>query len=133
MRRTRSRRAAAGAASIAILIAGASVGIAGAPLPATEGGDLGAGPFATMHMLLQKTVLNVNVATIDVRFDKGTQGRFTQIATGKAMFHKHMEMDLAQAYAYATEFMAGAIQSEDAKAGIDAFANKKPKPEWKGR
>ena len=84
MRRTRSRRAAAGAASIAILIAGASVGIAGAPLPATEGGDLGAGPFATMHMLLQKTVLNVNVATIDVRFDKGTQGRFTQIATGKA-------------------------------------------------
>jgi enoyl-CoA hydratase/carnithine racemase len=56
-----------------------------------------------------------------------------QIATGKAMFHKHMEMDLAQAYAYATEFMAGAMQSEDAKAGIDAFANKKPKPEWKGR
>jgi enoyl-CoA hydratase/carnithine racemase len=56
-----------------------------------------------------------------------------QIATGKAMFHKHMEMDLAQAYAYATGFMAGAMQSEDAKAGIDAFANKRPKPEWKGR
>ena len=31
------------------------------------------------------------------------------------MFHKHMEMDLAQAYAYATEFMAGAVQREDAK------------------
>jgi enoyl-CoA hydratase/carnithine racemase len=56
-----------------------------------------------------------------------------QIAEGKAMFHKHMEMNLEQAYAYATEFMAGAIQSEDAQAGIDAFANKKPKPEWKGR
>lgn len=84
MRRTRSRRAAAGAASIATLIAAAGVGIAGAPLPATEGGDLGTGPFATMHMLLQKTVLNINVATIDVRFDKGTQGRFAQIATGKA-------------------------------------------------
>ena len=56
-----------------------------------------------------------------------------QIADGKAMFHKHMEMNLEQAYAYATEFMAGAIQSEDAQAGIDAFANKKPKPEWKGR
>ena len=49
------------------------------------------------------------------------------------MFHKHMEMDLAEAYAYATEFMAGAIQSEDAKAGIDAFVNKKPKPDWTGR
>ena len=56
-----------------------------------------------------------------------------QIADGKAMFHKHMEMDLAQAYAYATEFMAGAIQSEDARAGIDAFVNKKPKPKWTGR
>ena len=56
-----------------------------------------------------------------------------QIAEGKAMFHKHMEMDLAQAYALATAFMAGAIQREDAQSGIDAFVNKKPKPEWKGR
>jgi enoyl-CoA hydratase/carnithine racemase len=56
-----------------------------------------------------------------------------QIADGKAMFHKHMEMDLTQAYAYATEFMAGAIQSEDARAGINAFVNKKPKPKWTGR
>jgi len=56
-----------------------------------------------------------------------------QIATGKAMFYHHMELDLPQAYNYATKFMAGALQSEDAKAGIDAFVNKKPKPEWKGR
>ena len=56
-----------------------------------------------------------------------------QIASGKAMFHKHMEMDLAQAYAFATEFMAGAVQREDAQAGIDAFVNKKPKPDWTGR
>ena len=56
-----------------------------------------------------------------------------QIASGKAMFHKHMEMDLTQAYAYATEFMAGALQREDARAGIDAFVNKKPKPEWSGQ
>jgi enoyl-CoA hydratase/carnithine racemase len=56
-----------------------------------------------------------------------------QIASGKAMFHQHMEMDLAQAYAFATEFMAGAVQREDAQAGIDAFVNRKSKPEWKGR
>jgi enoyl-CoA hydratase/carnithine racemase len=56
-----------------------------------------------------------------------------QIATGKAMFYHHMELDLPQAYNYATKFMAGALQSEDAKAGIDAFVNKKQKPEWKGR
>ncbi len=56
-----------------------------------------------------------------------------QIAQGKAMFHRHMEMNLPEAYAFATEFMAGALQSEDARAGIDAFVNKKPKPDWKGR
>ena len=56
-----------------------------------------------------------------------------QIASGKAMFRKHMEMTVEQAYAYATDFMAGALQREDAQAGIDAFVNKKPKPEWKGR
>jgi enoyl-CoA hydratase/carnithine racemase len=56
-----------------------------------------------------------------------------QIASGKAMFHKHMEMNVDQAYAFATEFMAGALQSEDAQAGIDAFVNKKPKPDWKGK
>ena len=49
------------------------------------------------------------------------------------MFRKHMEMNVEQAYAYATDFMAGAIQREDAQAGIDAFVNKKPKPEWKGK
>ena len=56
-----------------------------------------------------------------------------QIATGKAMFYHHLELDLPQAYNYATKFMAGALQSEDAKAGIDAFVNKKPTPEWKGK
>ncbi len=56
-----------------------------------------------------------------------------QIASGKAMLRKHMEMTVEQAYAYATDFMAGALQREDPQAGIDAFVNKKPKPEWKGR
>jgi enoyl-CoA hydratase/carnithine racemase len=56
-----------------------------------------------------------------------------QIASGKAMFHKHMEMKLADAYALATDFMADALQTEDARAGIDAFVNKKPKPDWTGR
>jgi enoyl-CoA hydratase/carnithine racemase len=56
-----------------------------------------------------------------------------QIASGKAMFHRHMEMKLGDAYALATDFMADALQTEDAKAGIDAFVNKKPKPDWTGR
>jgi enoyl-CoA hydratase/carnithine racemase len=55
------------------------------------------------------------------------------VAQGKALFHKHLEMDLEQAYAHATTYMAGAIKREDAKLGIDAFVNKQGLPEWKGR
>lgn len=56
-----------------------------------------------------------------------------QIASGKAMFHAHMQMNIEQAYAYATDFMAGALQRDDAQAGIDAFVNKKSRPDWTGR
>ncbi|TWT10645.1 enoyl-CoA hydratase [Reyranella sp. CPCC 100927] len=55
------------------------------------------------------------------------------LAQGKELFHKHMEMDLEQAYAYASAFMAGGMMREDAKIGIDAFVNKKAQPEWTGR
>ena len=54
-------------------------------------------------------------------------------AGGKAMFHKHMEMNLTEAYAFATRYMAGAMASEDAREGIDAFIGKRPMPDWKGR
>jgi enoyl-CoA hydratase/carnithine racemase len=55
-----------------------------------------------------------------------------QVQSGKAMFHRHMKMDLPEAYAFATDFMADATQKEDAQAGMHAFVNKKPKPEWRG-
>lgn len=55
-----------------------------------------------------------------------------QISSGKAMFRKHMEMNIVDAYAFASGFMADALQTADARAGIDAFVNKKPKPEWTG-
>lgn len=55
------------------------------------------------------------------------------LAQGKALFHTHMEMDLEQAYAYASAAMAGGMMREDAKLGIDAFVNKKPQPDWTGR
>jgi hypothetical protein len=77
-----SRRATHLALLSAIFVAGTA--LAGAPLPSLDSGDLAQGPYASMHMLLQKTVLNINVATIDVRFDKGTQSRFAQLAGGKA-------------------------------------------------
>jgi enoyl-CoA hydratase/carnithine racemase len=55
-----------------------------------------------------------------------------QISSGKALFNKHMEMHLADAYRLATDFMADALMTDDAQAGIGAFVEKKPKPDWTG-
>jgi enoyl-CoA hydratase/carnithine racemase len=52
---------------------------------------------------------------------------------GKRMYHKHSEMTLEQAYAYASPVMAGAMTAEDARNGIDAVINKQPQPEWRGK
>jgi len=53
-------------------------------LPSLESGDLAQGPYSYMHMLLQKTILRINVATIEVRVDKGAQGRLSGLAHGQA-------------------------------------------------
>ena len=82
MQRSRARWFAVAAGACALVTLGAAT--AGEALPQVEGGDLARGQYAAMHMLLQKTVLNINVATIDVRFDRGTQSRFAQLATGKS-------------------------------------------------
>ncbi len=62
------------------LLAGAA--LAEAP-PSLDAPDLGRGPFSSMHMLLEKTVLAVDVLTVDVRLDKATQEKIAAIATGK--------------------------------------------------
>ena len=54
------------------------------------------------------------------------------ITLGKEMFYQQLNMDLADAYAYASERMACNMDSEDAREGIDAFIEKR-KPEWRGR
>jgi enoyl-CoA hydratase/carnithine racemase len=52
------------------------------------------------------------------------------IRLGKDMFYKQLPMDLADAYAYASERMACNMDSHDAREGIDAFIQKR-KPVWK--
>jgi enoyl-CoA hydratase/carnithine racemase len=52
------------------------------------------------------------------------------LSMGKKMFHTHREMELEQAYAYATTEMAGGMMAPDARLGIDAFINKQPQPQW---
>ncbi|MDJ0780082.1 MAG: enoyl-CoA hydratase [Gammaproteobacteria bacterium] len=53
------------------------------------------------------------------------------IALGKDMFYRQLQMDLADAYAYASERMACNMDSHDAREGIDAFIEKR-QPNWKG-
>jgi hypothetical protein len=57
--------------------------LAGDPVPSLTAGDLAQGPFSSMHMLLEKTVLKVDVLTVDVKVTKKTQDKFNQIASGK--------------------------------------------------
>ena len=54
------------------------------------------------------------------------------IRLGKDMFYKQLPMDLADAYAYASERMACNMDSHDAREGIDAFFEKRD-PEWTGK
>src|SRR4051812_15419956 len=67
----------------AVLLAPASLVLAGGALPPLDSPGLAQGPYSSVHMLLQKTVLKVNVATVDVRFDKATQARFAELARGQ--------------------------------------------------
>jgi enoyl-CoA hydratase/carnithine racemase len=53
------------------------------------------------------------------------------IALGKDMFYRQLPMDLADAYAYASERMTCNMDTPDAREGIDAFIQKR-KPQWKG-
>jgi hypothetical protein len=61
----------------------AGVAVADGPLPSLDGPELAQGPYSAMHMRLQKTILNVNVADIDVKFDKATQAKMAELARGK--------------------------------------------------
>jgi hypothetical protein len=63
--------------------AGAGAANADGPLPSMNAPELAQGPYSSMRMRLQKTVLNINVADIDVRFDKATQAKMAELARGK--------------------------------------------------
>jgi hypothetical protein len=69
--------------SVAVVCLLASVARADGPPPSLNAPDLGQGPYSLMHMRLQKTLLKINVADIDVRVDKATQAKLAQTAAGQ--------------------------------------------------
>lgn len=64
-------------------------------LPSLDSPELAQGPYSSMHMLLQKTVLKINVANIDVRFDRPTQAKLADLARDKSYSYT-LDAQLAQ-------------------------------------
>jgi hypothetical protein len=65
-------------------------------VPSLGDSDLGKGAFSKMHMLLEKTVLKVDVATIDVRVDPKTETKLAELSKGKP-YSSGLEKELANA------------------------------------
>lgn len=54
------------------------------------------------------------------------------VGRGKRLFYTQIEEGLEAAYLEATEAIAANMQDRDARAGIGAFMEKRPMPEWQG-
>jgi enoyl-CoA hydratase/carnithine racemase len=54
------------------------------------------------------------------------------VRIGKRAFYEQAEMALEEAYAYAGNVMAENMMANDAEAGIGAFVDKRPMPDWTG-
>jgi enoyl-CoA hydratase/carnithine racemase len=56
---------------------------------------------------------------------RATRGSASSKALGKQAFHRQIDLELPAAYAYATEVMAAASQTDDAQEGLRAFLEKR--------
>ncbi len=55
------------------------------------------------------------------------------LARGKRLFYSQLEAGLEGAYKQATKVITDNMQDHDTRAGIDAFVEKKPMPDWSDR
>ncbi len=97
------------------------------------------GEFIDAATALQLGLLNrvVPIAELDTATDALAQRIAGQspaaIAFGKQLFYRQLEAGLEEAYRMATETISRNLMSDDAQAGIDAFIQKRPMPEWMGQ
>jgi enoyl-CoA hydratase/carnithine racemase len=70
----------------------------------------------------------LHAATTDL-LGRATRGAASSKALGKQALYAQLDMPLADAYRYATDVMAQASQTPDAREGVRAFLDKRP-PVW---
>jgi len=76
--------------------------------------------------LLNRVVPDAQVATeTRALLERATRGSASSKAVGKQAFHRQVDLNLADAYEYASQVMAAASQSDDAREGMAAFVEKR--------
>ena len=81
-----------------VVLSSLAVGLSSveAQVPSFESPQLARGPFSSMRMLLEKTFLKIDVATIDVRVGKREQTELSKLASGRE-YSDALEGELAKA------------------------------------
>lgn len=94
-------------------------------------GDFISAPQAQEWGLINHCVAAEQVdATIDSLCQSICAKPASTVATGKKMFYRQIEKNIADAYTYAGQTMACNMMDEDTSEGISAFLEKR-KPDWK--
>ena len=92
--------------------------LTGEMLPAERAREIG-----LVNRVVPDADLDAEVAALAARIAKGSP---TAIAMGKQAFQRQADMDLPDAYAFASRVMTENMLAHDAEEGIDAFLRKRP-------
>ena len=96
------------------------------------------GEFIDAYTALQQGLINRVASaeqldqTLQSLIEAITAKSSVAVRTGKNMFYKQLDMELAKAYEYAAEVMTCNMMADDVSEGIDAFIEKRPAV-WTGR
>jgi enoyl-CoA hydratase/carnithine racemase len=85
--------------------------------------------YGLVNTVVPAAELDRSVADLALRISSKSA---VAVRTGKRMFYRQRDLDLAAAYDFAAETMARNMMAEDAGEGIDAFIGKRS-PAWKHR
>ena len=93
-------------------------------LPAARAAETG----LVNRVVARETLEDASIEMARIIADKSPAA----VKIGKRAFYEQAEMPLEEAYAYAGRVMAENMMARDTEAGIGAFTDKKPMPDWTG-